>query len=614
LADVWLALAGSGPEKRVDVLVNPHNKVGVGGLLRAIRAELSRPDNRLAYNESHVVVRVNLEEVLTLLLPQSRWWQRVTHRGNANEAQNLLGKLTVKANLTFEQWYESTEKVVRPAHPADRDLLHLARIAVAVIVSRDARDVANIRGADFSAAVRTVRRFLARALEGVPEHPTLWTISRNRSAVPCLWRSRETVKADAAIRVFNVKCDQICWGVIDTGIDAGHPAFVRHNRNNSESSCRILKTYDFSRLRVLLTTQPDDSTSANLPWLAHLKPDDRRLITTDLRERLLEGLQIDWDMIAPALEVPHDFELDSEGKTSRRTKPTKARRKPAAKYEPPQSDHGTHVAGIIGADWRKANVETADVIVKDVYDLVNLQQLNASQVLRGVCPDIQLYDLRVFDPKGNDGDEFAILAALQFVRHLNSSKSKRVIHGVNISISLEHDVRSYACGRTPVCDECDRAVGSGLVVVAAAGNAGYDEQEIAFTSSYRQSSITDPGNADTVITVGSTHREMPHTYGVSYFSSRGPTGDGRAKPDLVAPGERIFSSVPNKLGATLDGTSMAAPHVSGAAALLMARHSELIGQTAMIKKILCSTATDLGRVVQYQGSGLLDILRALESV
>jgi subtilisin family serine protease len=107
---------------------------------------------------------------------------------------------------------------------------------------------------------------------------------------------------------------------------------------------------------------------------------------------------------------------------------------------------------------------------------------------------------------------------------------------------------------------------------------------------------------------------MPHTYGVSYFSSRGPTGDGRAKPDLVAPGERIFSSVPNKLGATLDGTSMAAPHVSGAAALLMARHSELIGQTAMIKKILCSTATDLGRVVQYQGSGLLDILRALESV
>ena len=187
-------------------------------------------------------------------------------------------------------------------------------------------------------------------------------------------------------------------------------------------------------------------------------------------------------------------------------------------------------------------------------------------------------------------------------------------HGVNSSASLEHDVRSYACGRTPVCDECERAVASGLVVVAAAGNTGFDERDTAFSSSYRQSSITDPGNADSVMTVGSTHREMPHTYGVSYFSSRGPTGDGRAKPDLVAPGERIFSSVPQQLAATLDGTSMAAPHVSGAAALLMARHNELIGQPRRIKKILCSTATDLGRVTQYQGSGLLDVLRALESV
>ena len=53
--------------------------------------------------------------------------------------------------------------------------------------------------------------------------------------------------------------------------------------------------------------------------------------------------------------------------------------------------------------------------------------------------------------------------------------------------------------------------------------------------------INDPGNADLAITVGSTHRDMPHVYGVSYFSSKGPTGDGRLKPDLVAPGEKIIS-------------------------------------------------------------------------
>ena len=56
--------------------------------------------------------------------------------------------------------------------------------------------------------------------------------------------------------------------------------------------------------------------------------------------------------------------------------------------------------------------------------------------------------------------------------------------------------------------------------------------------------INDPGNADLAITVGSTHRDMPHVYGVSYFSSKGPTGDGRLKPDLVAPGEKIISCAP----------------------------------------------------------------------
>jgi subtilisin family serine protease len=126
-------------------------------------------------------------------------------------------------------------------------------------------------------------------------------------------------------------------------------------------------------------------------------------------------------------------------------------------------------------------------------------------------------------------------------------------------------------------------------------------------------SITDPGNADRVITVGSTHHYAPFTYGVSYFSSRGPTGDGRLKPDLVAPGERIYAPVLGGYWDYLDGTSMAAPHVSGAAALLMARYPELIGKPDKIKKILCETATDLGRERNFQGHGLLDVLRALQS-
>jgi subtilisin family serine protease len=86
------------------------------------------------------------------------------------------------------------------------------------------------------------------------------------------------------------------------------------------------------------------------------------------------------------------------------------------------------------------------------------------------------------------------------------------------------------------------------------------------------------------------------------------------KPDLVAPGEKIRSLVPGNGMKLMDGTSMAAPHVSGAAALLMARHRELAGDPVRIKQILCETTTDLGRERYFQGAGLVDILRALQSV
>jgi serine protease AprX len=82
----------------------------------------------------------------------------------------------------------------------------------------------------------------------------------------------------------------------------------------------------------------------------------------------------------------------------------------------------------------------------------------------------------------------------------------------------------------------------------------------------------------------------------------------------VAPGEKIESTVPGGTYKVMDGTSMAAPHVSGAAALLIARHPELAGQPRLIKQILCGTATDLGRERYFQGAGMLDVLRALQSI
>ncbi|MDF2766961.1 MAG: in-like serine protease, partial [Rhodospirillales bacterium] len=146
--------------------------------------------------------------------------------------------------------------------------------------------------------------------------------------------------------------------------------------------------------------------------------------------------------------------------------------------------------------------------------------------------------------------------------------------------------------------------------------------------------INDPGNAELAITVGSTHRDMPHVYGVSYFSSKGPTGDGRLKPDLVAPGEKIIScqagagaprggsvgaaeARPNAITAHYkedSGTSMAAPHVSGVIAAFLSIRREFIGQPDRVKEIFLSTATDLRRDRYFQGCGLVDLMRAVQSV
>jgi hypothetical protein len=275
----------------------------------------------------------------------------------------------------------------------------------------------------------------------------------------------------------------------------------------------------------------------------------------------------------------------------------------------PSMGHGSHVAGIIGANGGSpSRGAKGQASAQDAAE-------GASKYASGMCPDIKLYDFRVLGQTMLD-TEFAIVAALQYIRYVNERHDHMSIHGVNLSLSIPHDVRNYACGRTPICNECERLVESGVVVVAAAGNFGYQQFETKNGSyeGYTSLSITDPGNAESVITVGATHRYKPHTYGVSFFSSRGPTGDGRLKPDLVAPGERIESALPAGEWGELAGTSMAAPHVSGAAAMLMARYVELIGDPREIKRVLCESATDLGRERSFQGHGMLDVLRAFQKV
>ena len=195
--------------------------------------------------------------------------------------------------------------------------------------------------------------------------------------------------------------------------------------------------------------------------------------------------------------------------------------------------------------------------------------------------------MRVLNDSGS-GQVSSIIDAFEEIQQLNSYGRRMVIAGVNLSIGYPFDAKWFACGQSPLCVEVNRLVRSGVVVVSAAGNSGYGTLNTTYTNGWSATipqTINDPGNADLAITVGSTHREAAHLYGVSYFSSKGPTGDGRLKPDLVAPGERIIScastqsrlpvtvSNPNGTTTTIpangytyredSGTSMAAPHVSG---------------------------------------------------
>jgi len=208
------------------------------------------------------------------------------------------------------------------------------------------------------------------------------------------------------------------------------------------------------------------------------------------------------------------------------------------------------------------------------------------------------------------------------IREINRRGGRLILHGANLSLGGPVPVGSYGVGHSPECQEANRLVDSGVVVCVAAGNEGHKELatrqagQIQYFQAFMDLGISDPGNAEGVITVGSVHKSRPHTYGPSYFASRGPTGDGRLKPDLVAPGEKIISAghEDDAQEVQMSGTSMATPVVSAVVALLLSARAEFRGRPADVKRYLLQTCTDLGRDRYFQGAGLVDALRLLQAV
>lgn len=644
LPDVWLAYCAepSAPQK---LLLTPHFEASPGGLTVQLREDWKERETalrdagigrrpRMAYNQLTVAIEASFEELAFLILPRTSWWRAVVQERLAKYWKTSRRPSTL-AKVLAE--FHAGREVPEPREEATS--LWMAALIGAILwakregtsvhsgiesLTADAPEKERVApGMPPLSAYRGVAEVLKDAAphwEGVmPKEgePTIWLVNLDRPVETAQLDSVRTIKADAAARLFEVDCSDIRWAVIDSGIDAEHPAFqpvdtdlrmAREDRADgafSPQTSRVKATYDFSRVRYLLDLdwvesvldgdEPDvgrDEAKALASNVAEKEELERDL--ADLRLHLLKGRQIDWGLLDEFLRIPHE----------------------RGKYQVPTSGHGTHVAGILGGrEVRRGDLESAE---RDGKDDGKKGDEPPPKVLghAGVCPDIQLYDLRVIGADG-DGDEFYVISALQFVRHLNSHQDYQVVHGANLSLSIRHEVRSYACGATPVCEEAERLMASGVMVVAAAGNRGYQVFELAEgrqVEGFLAISITDPGNAAKVLTVGATHRSNPHSYGISYFSSRGPTGDGRIKPDLVAPGEKILGPVPGAAWELKDGTSMAAPHVSGAAAMVLARHGELQGKPARVKEILCDAAVDLGRERYFQGHGLVDVLRALQSV
>jgi serine protease AprX len=433
---------------------------------------------------------------------------------------------------------------------------------------------------------------------------------------PLIDRSVATVKADAALRSYAASGAGITWAVLDSGIDAGHPHF---------------------------------GTAA--------QPRDHLLLHPDVAD-----LHRDFTL-------PVDQEPDGPGLSDDERGARLAQHRAGALSD--ELGHGTHVAGIIAgglADPLPGEPAVGEAVTvfrvfersfeadPDGGKLRETVEERTPDVrpssLHGVAPRCKLVSLRIL-PANGKGKTSDVIRALDYIReNLNDNPKLMRVHGVNLSVGYEFDAEMFACGQSPLCVEVDRLVQSGVVVVAAAGNTGYGSalSNERTTRVGLSNTINDPGNAALAITVGATHRDAPHTYGVSYFSSKGPTGDGRLKPDLVAPGERITScaagrklidlrskvkltdllplpepaappdageaSPPPRLAVyqDLNGTSMAAPHVSGAIAAFLSIRREFIGKPLEVKRIFLANATTLGRERYFEGHGLVDLMRAIQSV
>lgn len=222
--------------------------------------------------------------------------------------------------------------------------------------------------------------------------------------------------------------------------------------------------------------------------------------------------------------------------------------------------HGTHVCGVIGGNSI------------------------------GIAPQCRLIVLKVLDEAGSGKVEHSMRA----FRWILENQEKYNIRVVNISMGMGNHVNEQ--GKRYIMGAVELLWDMGIVVVAAAGNLGP-----------AAGSITIPGLNEKIITVGSYDNNQ---------SGRGSLEKKILKPDLVAPGSRIYScnafwdKKEDKRYISKSGTSMSTPIVTGAVADLLSKYPNMTNHEVKIR--LKKSCDSLNMPVIWQGSGLLNIKRLLD--
>lgn len=239
--------------------------------------------------------------------------------------------------------------------------------------------------------------------------------------------------------------------------------------------------------------------------------------------------------------------------------------------------HGTHIAGIIAGNGSCSN-----------------------GTYKGIAPKSKIVSVKVLDFAGN-GKIVHVIQGIQYVLEMQKIWNIKI---VNISMGTKvHEGRE---DEEELLFWVEQLWDAGMVVVTASGNSGPD-----------YGSVTLPGISKKVITVGACDaaydKKRPNP---NFYSGCGPTDDCVVKPDICAPGNRIFSCnyrFPKKSAkpyVAKTGTSMATPVVTGATALLLEKYPEM--GNVEVKMRLWESGDDMGLERNNQGHGMINIEKFLK--